>query len=322
MDLKDFFMSGSSEFLVQHCGLLVKAKWRKTFKTALRFILENQFITATLFPSHFWRVICGSGMGLRSSASVANSAFFHAVELMGLMLCRRQHALESYAIKHYFRYFDNLFFICSCDFRKIRKLVHDVEHAIGPFKGSVEEASHVGIDFLDLFLFKDRRTSISGKLSFAPHLKPTALSSTLSLYSAHPSGVHEAWMRSYVLRIRNRCSSLTWFNTFKQEVLSRLRKSGMDHAIVDRIDETTVCTERIDLPIALRPARSSERSVRSSIWIKIPYHPLWYRELNASLRTFSSDHRTALREFVPEFDDIRIAWQLRMPALGSVVKRI
>ena len=321
LDLKDFFMTGDTGFLVHHCASMVKPSWRTVFRVALTFILDHQYVTSALFPRRCWRVVCGSGMGLRSSSFVANVAFMHAMELMGLMLVHKTHALETYGIKHYFRYVDNLFFVCTGDFVKIRSLVNNVKSTIRPFVGTVEEVSHVGITFLDLNLLKDHHWSVTGKLTFTPYLKPTALLSTLSVMSAHPVGIHEAWMRAYVLRLRDHSSSLVWFRTYKQEVLSRMRGAGIDHAIVAMVERSTEFTEKVGLPVSLFHDRCLARRERS-VWIKMPFHPAWVSQFNRCLHIFSVEWQDVIRAQVGgDVASLRAAWQLRMPSLSSVIRR-
>ena len=255
-------------------------------------------------------------MGLRCSGSIADPAFHHCAVLMGPMLLRSDHALQQYDIKHHFRYADNLLFICGRNFTKIRRLLDDLENTCAPFRGLLEETSHVGVDFLDLFIFKDRTTSLSGRIAISPSLKATSLLSTLSIHSAHACTVHEAWMKAYVLRLRRHSTSLAWFRSFKSEVLCRLRASGVDHAIVDFIDESTVCTFYTD-PYLLTFARSSRSR---DIWIRLPYHPIWHRAVDSAFASLSKQFSHVLSDIV-EDARIRPAWQMTMSALGRCLQK-
>ena len=312
-DLKDFYMTGDPSFLVHHCSLLVKSSIRKVFRSALNFLLTHQYVTSGLFPGMLWRVVTGSGMGLRSSAMVANAAFSHAVELMGLQLLHLSHASNKFAIKQYFRYADNLLFVCRGDFVRIKALLHNLEVCCVPFVGTLEEASHVGVDFLDLNLFKN-----NSKISIAPILKPTSLASVLSVFSAHPSGVHGAWMKCYVRTMHRHSTSLAWFRSFKAEVLRRLLCAGIDRAIVRNISISTNCTYSITPPVSLL---NTQRHNDCVTWIRLPFHPMWSGAISKALTDFSSRHSDVLRSRIGTHC-IKAAWHLTMPALGTVVQKI
>ena len=315
VDLKDFYMTGDAKFLVHHVSLMVKRSIRAAFRNALTFLLEHQFISSTLFPGDEFEVIVGSGMGLRSSSTISNCAFLHAVELCGLRLLHKHHAFNRYSVKHYYRYADNLLFWCAPDFARIKLLLFDLENGMAPYQGLLEEASHVGVDFLDLFIYKDKSTEASGKMAYSPMLKKTSLQSTLSLFSAHPVGIHGAWMKSYVLNLLKHSSNLAWFRAFKEEVLCRLIKSGVDRSIVNFIDQSTQCTY---------PTPGFHRQVSSrpsSMWIRFPYHPVWSGAVNRCMDVFSAKHSYFINDVLGK-DSLKAAWQLSSPALGAIVQRL
>ena len=80
MDLKDFFMTGTAEFLTHHASLLVRLRFRKVFRSVLMCLLNNQLITSSVIPNDFWKVVVGSGMRLRCSPELADAAFLHACD--------------------------------------------------------------------------------------------------------------------------------------------------------------------------------------------------------------------------------------------------
>ena len=190
-----------------------------------------------------WKVESGTGMGLRSSADVANCAFMHAVEMVGLgALCNATR--QRYGIKHYIRDFDNLLFVCSPDFSRITALRDRLMHQLAPYTCTVEEASHIGVTFLDLSLVKDDH----GRISFAPFVKPTCLRQVLSFSSHHHPSIHAAWMRSYMMNIRKHSSSLRSFAHAKGVILCRLRDAGVDHSFLDLLDRPLATHFLLTLP--------------------------------------------------------------------------
>ena len=322
VDLQDFFMTGDRAFLVHHTSLLVPRKYRVVFRLALTFLLDNQYVTSRLFPGHLWKVQSGSGMGLRSSADVSNAAFLHAVELCGLAILTSS-ARERWGIKSYTRYADNLLFVLEPDFDKIRSLKRHLEGCMKPYTGVLEEASHVGITFLDVNLVKDDQWRRTGVISFFPFMKPTCLQHVLSVNSAHNSSTHGAWMKAFLQRLRKHSSSLVWYRTMQAHTLSKLRRAGIDHAIVSAVEVSSNFTYPVCVPSCLLSVIPA--SVRPSFWIKLPFHPVWCACVNRALRQFCADpgHAHSLKSlFGSQTHSIRAAWILRMPALASIVSKI
>ena len=84
MDIKDFYMVGKHEFLVENCfeHELDLAK-KNAFKEALRTLLAHQYVTSELLPevARTCVTIEGSGMGNIHSGEVAGSVFTKKVEI-------------------------------------------------------------------------------------------------------------------------------------------------------------------------------------------------------------------------------------------------
>eukprot|EP00959_Pyramimonas_sp_CCMP1952_P467524 9491775-Pyramimonas_sp.AAC.1 len=74
-DIKDFFMSGSHQELVDESSeLLDDADDKRIYKILLLAILRNQLISAE-GTDRLWKVELGTGMGLLCSGEVADAAF-------------------------------------------------------------------------------------------------------------------------------------------------------------------------------------------------------------------------------------------------------
>ena len=319
MDLKDFFMTGSSQFLTHHSSLILPISIRPIYRRVVKFLLDYQFITSWFFPGEWWRVVQGSGMGLRCSSYVSDAAFLHCNELCGLGLITAR-AQQRFGIISYTRYRDNMLFILRQDFSVIRSLKLNVENNMLPYIGTTEEVSHIGVTFLDLNIVKDDCWRHSGCLSYSPYMKPTSFIQALSITSAHKPSTHEAWMRAYVLRLRRHSSSLTWFRTMKWQFLFRLRRAGIDQSLTDEVDRSTRFSVPSGVPVNLRnPVIES----KGDMWIVLPFHPVWADSVNRSL------HRLALlpgitevlHQIDPHCDAFRVAWCLSMPSLGSIVRK-
>ena len=201
-------------------------------------------------------------------------------------------------------------------FDKSRQLVTDLTKSsvhMFPYAATVEEISHIGITFLDLYIWKSSHSQCSRRLAIAPSLKSTALRTILSSCSGHPDSVHASWMLSYIHRLRKHCSDIVWLRSFKLQVLKRFSEAGVDSTVVNMIDKATTF---------IHPVKCFSRSVHrvpsSTLWIRLPFHPCWQRHLNAALSRFSRD--TNVDELFGK-TDIRAAWFLESPTLLASLKR-
>ena len=128
-------------------------------------------------------------------------------------------------------------------------------------------------------------------------------------------------MIAYMLRLRRHSNSLDRYLTAKNVVLDRLRKAGIDHAFVSRVDEATIFTFSANLPACLMP--SVNRNIAKSVWLTLPYHPVYNNAVNAVLRDFCN-HQTMFiiqRDICESLASVRASWKLNMPALGNIVRR-
>ena len=291
------------------------------FKSALSFVLEHQFVATSVFPGELWKVVQGSGMGLRSSAHIANTAFLHHVEFQGLSLATKR-ARDKYGIKQYTRYADNLLFVCRFNYPVVQALIHDLKFNMRPFTGSVEELGVYGVDFLDLTIRKDDAWRSSLRVSITPFLKPTSLTQALNSSSAHSASIHSAWMTSYIMRLRRHSTSLAWFRTSKAEVLKRLRAAGINHSVVQEVDNFTAYTWPQGLPRDIFRLKSPSQV--KHVWIVLPFHPVWSRDINSCLARMSKSQSLSLiiKSFLGnDVGEFRAAWKYSMPSLSTVVRR-
>ena len=309
LDINDFFMMGTVDFLVHHCSLVVPRKLRNAYRTALAFILRHQFVQCRLIPGRLWRVVTGTGMGLKCSSSVADAAFLHAVELMsiGLALKRTQ---ERSGIIFYRRFRDNLLFAWHPNFVKIKQMMARLEKS-DPYTGAVEEASPVGVDFLDANIFHDIATKC---VMYTPVLKPSSLTSILGFHSAHPLSVHGAWLKAYLFRIRKRSSTIEWFQAFKREVFDRLGAHGVDPTVLAALDRETMFT----YPVPRLQARSKVQRC-PTLRIVLPYHPVWCKAFQNVCAALSKRLKLLDVPGLASLQRMSIAWELKSPALGNIV---
>lgn len=310
-DIKDFFMQGNVDFLIEHSSLVIPKRFRAVYRRALHLILTHQFVKSRLIPNRLWRVVQGTGMGLKCSSNVADTAFLHAMELMGCGIALRRN-LERRGILFYRRFRDNLLFATHPNFVRIKQFLQQLESA-RPYTGEVEECSPIGVTFLDLNIISDLKTR---EVLFTPNLKPTSLSSILGLQTAHPIGVHAAWLKAYLFRLRSRSCSIEWYLSFKHQVFQRLRDYGVDCVVLAALDRETTYTYPV--PALGHRVRRAEKD-NSVFRIVLPYHPVWHKalqrvcaDLSLRLRNLDVDGLRGIKRF-------SVAWSLRSSTLGNSV---
>jgi hypothetical protein len=220
--------------------------------------------------------------------------------------------LERRGILFYRRFRDNLLFATHPNFVRIKQFLQQLESA-RPYTGEVEECSPIGVTFLDLNIISDLKTR---EVLFTPNLKPTSLSSILGLQTAHPIGVHAAWLKAYLFRLRSRSCSIEWYLSFKHQVFQRLRDYGVDCVVLAALDRETTYTYPV--PALGHRVRRAEKD-NSVFRIVLPYHPVWHKalqrvcaDLSLRLRNLDVDGLRGIKRF-------SVAWSLRSSTLGNSV---
>ena len=107
----------------------------------------------------------------------------------------RSQVLQSFGIKRYYRYRDDVSMMCS---RKqgTREFFKMLRGKVQPFKLQAEEVSRSSIRYLDLLL-----TKMGTRFVARPAFKTTSLARPLDPTSAHPKFVHCSWPVGMVKRI-------------------------------------------------------------------------------------------------------------------------
>ncbi|CAK0832594.1 unnamed protein product [Prorocentrum cordatum] len=105
MDVKEFFMSGTTEELVNDILHFFSGRLRVLIERALYLLLDNQFITASTLPGRCFKVVLGTGMGLPHSGDVADLALIRRMETWAVA------NLTRFSIKQYLRFKDDIFLI-------------------------------------------------------------------------------------------------------------------------------------------------------------------------------------------------------------------
>ena len=80
LDTEDFFMSGTVDELASTTIPLIPLYKRNTVRKALTFLLNHRYVVSDLITERTYKVVKGTGMGLRHSGAVADATFFTLVE--------------------------------------------------------------------------------------------------------------------------------------------------------------------------------------------------------------------------------------------------
>ena len=68
--------------------MVVQLEDRKFVADACELILEHQYVDSFCDPVLLFKVVNGSGQGLKHSGAISNAAFLHHAELNGARLAR------------------------------------------------------------------------------------------------------------------------------------------------------------------------------------------------------------------------------------------
>ena len=225
-DAVDFYLSGEHGLIESEVVSFLGPGPEASFVgPALRVILNSQVVLPThdeeLASTTCFRVVKGSGMGLKHAGAVSDAVFAHRVEApllrdaTGLQgYCRFRDdifaALESPAAARIF--IERIISLASC-FCEVR----------------LELASVATVTFLDMQILKGP----AGTIVHRPHVKETARHIPLAGDSMHPRGVHSSWPVSEVARMRRRATELSTGKLWGQYKIDRFRHYLLEESVLE-----------------------------------------------------------------------------------------
>ena len=107
--IKDFFMSGDADSLVvDACSIIPGEVKRRVAERVALFVLRRHMIRSDLLPGRCWRVVKGSGMGLKHSSALCDAALFAKCERPLLL---NPVAASAIGVRFYRRFKDDMFAI-------------------------------------------------------------------------------------------------------------------------------------------------------------------------------------------------------------------
>ena len=256
IDIKDYFLSGNHEDLIQYSSMHCSVTHRREFRNCFELVLSNQIVSVKADNDSLLHFQCirGSGMGLTSSGEVSDCAFLQMVEvpLICSSLLAREHGLRGY-----WRFKDDI--ICLIDVpnpdHHAREIFRKMKERSKEFKLK-QVAVARQVDFLDVTVFFDE----VGQIKHDVFIKGSKLGRPLCSSSMHHPSVHSSWPRAEVVRLRSRCSTYSLGNAAVQMFKRKIFHESFAH-------------------ISLRPTRGSRIVVAEQtdsidhFRIVIPFHP-------------------------------------------------
>ena len=80
LDVKEFYLSGSHEYLVSQSASILDSSIRDDYKLLASVVLGNQYVRSPALPSKHFNVISGTGMGMIPSGSISDAVLYSALE--------------------------------------------------------------------------------------------------------------------------------------------------------------------------------------------------------------------------------------------------
>ena len=236
LDVRDFKMTGTPSELKDSIKVLFPPGPRcRLLCEAVEYLLSSEYVVSNLVQGRVFRVVRGSGMGHRHSGCIADCSFFALGERE---FAARSQVLQSFGIKRYCRYRDDVLMICS---RKqgTREFFKMLRGKVQPFKLQAEEVSRTSIRYLDLLLTKTGTSFVA-----RPAFKTKSLAIPLDPTSAHPKFVHCRWPVGMVKRMFPLCSREADVLPCKEELISRLQANSASKCAIARVVKASPWPER------------------------------------------------------------------------------
>ena len=143
--------------------------------------------------------------------------------------------------------------------------------------------------------------------------KDCALARPLGEDSAHHPKLHRTWPIAVLRSAMAACTRDDDRVKIKMEWVGRFKRFGASKALLNALEETTVCTAVCNKACAGRPIW----------WCVLPYHPRLHKGLTRTVETFNQD--VAMKSCWLNASDglaplIKIAWRYQLPSLLDLVR--
>lgn len=140
------------------CAGVVETEKKDQFINSVSFVLHNQLVTARA-EGEAWRVRSGSGMCLLCSPDVSNVAFDR---LVGAYATHTE-VKNMFNITAYWRYMDDGLIIAGGSPEERRNYLNEIKRKGAFFEMKFEQVNEQFTNYLDLYIWKGKRSEESGK---------------------------------------------------------------------------------------------------------------------------------------------------------------
>ena len=302
LDVKDFFMSGDANDLVETSSRLVPENLVNTYMEVLHHLLYSQFVKSEEFPGEFWRVTKGTGMGLPHSGEVADGCFAVLVEDAWAIV---PEVLQQHEIEGYWRFKDDIL-ILATNHNKAVNFVRRILDLAGFFKVKCDNWTPGEVQFLEVTIYKDL---VASKFVTRPKQRESDISKPLDPSSAHPAHVHSSWPKALTRRIAKLENSNEGVGEALHELERRFAENFADPSVIQMVERKV--DDKQHAPDSGRPT-----------WITFSYHPALWRALKRGVKKCIDGHFSRVYAWCfqhpPQF---RIAWSNRLRNIASIVSR-
>ncbi|CAK0879642.1 unnamed protein product [Prorocentrum cordatum] len=292
IDIKDYFMSGSMDELIQDATSHMTGAQKALVQRALQLLLAHQYVSSPHWPNHRHQVVVGSGMGLIHSGEVADVALANRLESWACSQYVRMH----FQVSVYMRFKDDIL-IAYRDFAKFSAFLRIMQHRSRYFRLVLDEGHVKESHWLQLSV-----CIAGGAFSVKPAFKITTLTIPLASTSAHPWSVHRSWPRAMLQTMLAFCSHTSQEKDVKLEFRNRLTNACFNSSLLEGIFPRS-------------PPRPRETC--TPVWLILPFHPHWCKLIAKAVSVFNSNpfFQRMLGESGLQVSPVRVAWRSYLPSL-------
>ena len=296
-DVKDFFYSGKDpQILAALASVIPEGDSRKkTFLAAVAYLLDNQLVRNPVKPDELYWSMQGSAMGLIHSGDLMDLCFFAKAE----KFIRR--SFHNFGIQKYWRYKDDLLFLMRIGAKRVpfcQQLICEADW----FKIVVEKIGAT-VRFLEFEV-----SELSGRINLDYCMKETAHLQPLGTTSAHHKSTHWSWPLGMRSRVQVMSSSTHACMSAWAELHKRFMAAG--HPMCELFK-----------PKAVLPPACKRQPVPAKVWMVLPYHPAFAREIQAALARFNDRAKARTQCLFGRPVHIGIAWSVGAKNLLMILNR-
>jgi len=166
-------------------------------------------------------------MGQKHSGAVSSVCLYNIMEKHLV-----SHSSRSDGLLIYLRYHDDILAVAASVASAKRFFEEAKSLAKKCYTIKCEDASTIGVQMLDLFIYKGDRFAKMNRLDYKPFVKPTARHIPLSSSSKHAPRVHKSWPVAEVARMHRLAMHKHDFIDFKLAKIARFELFSLDPAVI------------------------------------------------------------------------------------------